>query len=139
LRDSNKGTDGFLTMPYSAGDLRALIGEMLESARIRAEAEVVKAWEQIQRQAASERAALLESITDAFYALDGQWRFTYVNQRALDHFRRDPEELLGRRFSDVALRQVLQSVSTRNPARKRQPASLDALLSAITKALQPSL
>src|SRR5262249_36907953 len=53
------------------------------------------------QQALSERAALLESITDAFYALDRQMRFTYVNQRALDYFKKEREELLGRRLGDV--------------------------------------
>ncbi len=44
-----------------------------------------------QEQAAREQAAeILESISDAFYAVDHQWRFTYVNHKAeelLDHPR----------------------------------------------------
>ncbi len=38
----------------------------------------------------------LESITDAFYTLDHQWRFTYLNGEAERLLRRDREELLGR-------------------------------------------
>jgi PAS domain-containing protein len=30
---------------------------------------------------------ILESITDEFFALDRQWRYTYINERALDRVR----------------------------------------------------
>ena len=42
-----------------------------------------------------------ESITDAFYALDREYRFTYVNQRALDHFGATRETLLGQVIWDA--------------------------------------
>jgi signal transduction histidine kinase len=51
-----------------------------------AEAAGRDAREQAEQKAVLERATLLESITDAFYALDRRWRFTYVNQRALDFY-----------------------------------------------------
>jgi PAS domain S-box-containing protein len=38
---------------------------------------------------------ILESITDAFYALDTEWRFTHVNQRAETLLECSREELLG--------------------------------------------
>jgi PAS domain S-box-containing protein len=38
---------------------------------------------------------ILESITDAFFALDGEWRFTYVNQQAERLLQRKRSELLG--------------------------------------------
>ncbi|RZH69424.1 PAS domain S-box protein [Natrinema altunense] len=40
-------------------------------------------------------------VTDAFYALDGDWRFTYVNDRALEHLDFTRSDLLGRRILDV--------------------------------------
>jgi len=43
-----------------------------------------------------QRADILESISDAFYALDTDWRFTYVNQEAERVLQRSREELLGR-------------------------------------------
>ena len=51
---------------------------------------------------ASERraAAILESITDAFYALDRDFRFTYVNRRAEELWDRSREELLGRHYAE---------------------------------------
>jgi PAS domain S-box-containing protein len=49
--------------------------------------------------------AILESITDAFYAIDRDWRFTYVNSKAETLMGRGREELLGqdvwRLYSDA--------------------------------------
>jgi len=42
--------------------------------------------------------AILESITDCFYALDREWRFTYLNGQAERYFGRPREALLGRNF-----------------------------------------
>jgi PAS domain S-box-containing protein len=39
---------------------------------------------------------ILESITDGFFNLDREWRFTYVNLEAARLFQADREELLGR-------------------------------------------
>jgi PAS domain S-box-containing protein len=38
---------------------------------------------------------ILESITDAFFALDDNWHFTYVNQQAEHLLQRQRQELLG--------------------------------------------
>jgi diguanylate cyclase (GGDEF)-like protein/PAS domain S-box-containing protein len=40
--------------------------------------------------------ATLESITDAFYTLDHEWRFTYLNQEAERLFKRPRAQLLGK-------------------------------------------
>lgn len=42
----------------------------------------------------------LESITDAFYTLDPDWRFTYINHEAERLLRRDRSGLLGRTVWD---------------------------------------
>jgi PAS domain S-box-containing protein len=39
--------------------------------------------------------SVLESITDAFFSLDRNWRFTYVNQQAEILLRKDREKLIG--------------------------------------------
>lgn len=39
---------------------------------------------------------VLERITDAFFALDDEWRFTYVNQEAEQLLERPKEQLLGK-------------------------------------------
>jgi PAS domain S-box-containing protein len=40
----------------------------------------------------------LESISDAFYAVDDGWRFTYINQEAERHLGKSRQELLGQNF-----------------------------------------
>jgi PAS domain S-box-containing protein len=85
------GADSYLAKPYSGRELRARIRTMLNSERKRHQAARLEGIEL----AAAERAALLESITDSFYALDEQDRVTYANQRALDFFGRGRGELLG--------------------------------------------
>jgi PAS domain S-box-containing protein len=41
---------------------------------------------------------LLESITDAFFAVDENWRFTYVNQTAQTLINRTADDLIGKSF-----------------------------------------
>ncbi len=55
------------------------------------------AQEQIQ-QLAKRQTIILESITDAFFTLDHDWRFTYINEEALRQFRRERSELIGQVF-----------------------------------------
>lgn len=42
--------------------------------------------------------SILESIGDAFFALDRNWHFTYLNQRAERHFQLSRSKLLGSSF-----------------------------------------
>ncbi len=42
----------------------------------------------------------MESITDALYTLDTDWRFTYVNRRAAEVLERVADELIGRTLWD---------------------------------------
>ena len=56
--------------------------------RVAAEARVVTALERTER--------LLDSITDAYFHLDEQWRFRHVNQEAERVLRRPASALLGR-------------------------------------------
>lgn len=45
-------------------------------------------------------ANILESITDGFYALDKEWRFTYLNQQAEQLLHRKRVDLLGKNMWD---------------------------------------
>ncbi len=45
-------------------------------------------------------ATLLESITEGFFAVDEDWRFTYVNQHAESLLKRTRHDLLGKRVWD---------------------------------------
>ncbi len=40
----------------------------------------------------------LERVSDAFVALDKDWCFTYVNQKAGEIFSRNPEQIIGKNF-----------------------------------------
>ncbi|EYB69099.1 multi-sensor signal transduction histidine kinase [Deinococcus phoenicis] len=42
--------------------------------------------------------ALLDGLLDPFFAVDGQWRLTYLNRHAAASVGMTPEELLGREF-----------------------------------------
>lgn len=63
---------------------------------------------------------ILESITDAFFALDRQWHFTYINRQAEQLLQKNRQELLGKNIWDVFseavgsifLEQYQQAVST---------------------------
>lgn len=50
----------------------------------------------LEREDREQFASVLESITDAFFALDLQWRFTYLNGEAERLLQRPREDLLGR-------------------------------------------
>lgn len=50
--------------------------------------------------AQAERTAVLESIGDAFYAVDAEWRITYANARAAALLNETPETMLGRRLGE---------------------------------------
>jgi PAS domain S-box-containing protein len=124
-----EGADGFLAKPYTERELRALIGSMLRSAQIRRDAASREAREQAEQRAVIERAALLESITDAFYALDRQWRHTYVNQRALDYYGMKRADLLGRSLWEVfpAMRDSVFESNFRLALREQRSVSFEIL------------
>ncbi len=73
----------------TGSDQYAVLANRVENAvaQYRAEREAEEADEQIRR--------IFERITDAFFALDDEWQFTHVNERAADFFGRDADELLG--------------------------------------------
>ncbi|MDA8218387.1 MAG: PAS domain-containing protein, partial [Dehalococcoidales bacterium] len=51
--------------------------------------------------ARNEVTSILERISDAFFAVDRQWRFTYVSLRAAQVLRTSREEIIGRKIWDA--------------------------------------
>jgi PAS domain S-box-containing protein len=72
--------DDYLVKPFSTHELLARVGTHLEMARVRREA-VRRESELLAeaRRAREHAAAILESITHGYVALDSQWRFTCIN------------------------------------------------------------
>ncbi len=87
--------------------LRDDVGELKGFAKVTRDITAHKAAEERERLLAEERVArerttdILESISDAFYAVDRRWRFTYVNNRAEEMWGRTREELLGENVWEV--------------------------------------
>jgi PAS domain S-box-containing protein len=82
--------------------LRDEDGELRGFAKVTRDITARKEAEERERLLAREREAreratdILESISDAFYAVDRQWCFTYVNRRAEELWGRSRDELLGK-------------------------------------------
>jgi diguanylate cyclase (GGDEF)-like protein/PAS domain S-box-containing protein len=55
-----------------------------------------KQAEEALRESSRRMVNILESITDAFFALDTDYNFTYLNQRAAAMLQRAPDELIGK-------------------------------------------
>ncbi|MGZ3459405.1 MAG: sensor histidine kinase, partial [Archangium sp.] len=55
--------------------------------------------------------AILESITDAFFALDRERRFTFVNRRAAEVLRRPREQLLGQSLDELFPEEVCNGLA----------------------------
>ncbi|MDV2996649.1 MAG: Sensor histidine kinase RcsC [Chroococcidiopsis sp. SAG 2025] len=76
-----------------------LRAEISDRQRVEAEREQLLVREQTARteaETARNRVTnILESITDAFFALDSEWRFTYLNDRAEQLLQRSRDRLLG--------------------------------------------
>jgi PAS domain S-box-containing protein len=77
------GADDYLVKPFSARELLARTRAHLEMACLRREAARRESELRAEvRQAQEQAAAILESITDGFIALDSEWRFTHANAEA---------------------------------------------------------
>ncbi len=108
--------------------LLSIIRDISERRRAQVQREEALAGAQ-QAQLEAERASehisrILESISDAFFALDAEGRFTYVNQRAAAIWGLNRDELIGRNLWEVftsfagdgLLRQYRRVVSRREPS-----------------------
>lgn len=101
LKGFEFGADSYLPKPYTVRELTIRVRFMLQSTQLRVESARKEARERAQVEALAERAALLESITDAFYAVDQKWQIKYANQRALEHFGMPSSQLLGKVLWDI--------------------------------------
>jgi PAS domain S-box-containing protein len=89
------GADDYLVKPFAARELIARVNAHLEMARARREA---TRREQDLRERLE---AILAGIREQFSTLDRQWRYTYVNDRAVETTGLPREQLLGQSIWDV--------------------------------------
>jgi len=93
------GVDDYLSKPFSARELLARVRANIDMAAMRREALRVENELRRQAQMAQERAEdVLASINDGFFALDSDWRFTYVNAAAERMLSRSAKELIGKDY-----------------------------------------
>jgi PAS domain S-box-containing protein len=75
----------------------ARLYEMELAEATRARDETVEAL----RESREKSVTILESITDLYYSLDSEWRFTDINRQTLERFGKSREELIGKVIWDV--------------------------------------
>jgi PAS domain S-box-containing protein len=96
------GADDYMVKPFTARELLARVGAHLAMSRLRREAAARERAVRAEAEAAHERAStILESINDAFLAIDADWRFTYVNAAAELANGMARDETIGKVFWDV--------------------------------------
>ncbi len=91
------GADDYLVKPFNARELLARVGARLEMNRLRQEASRRERALLDDTRAAKDRLeTVLRSISDGFIALDRDWRYTTVNDRACEIMGMNRDEVLGR-------------------------------------------
>lgn len=100
------GATDFITKPIHLAVLRQRVRILLAASRTMKELRQQKTEAQTTSVAVIN---ILESITDAFFALDSQWKFTYINQQAEALLQRTRADLLGKTIWDE-LPQAIGSV-----------------------------
>ena len=104
VKGFNLGAVDYITKPFQQEEVLARVQTHLRVQQLTQQLREQMVREQAataESEAARNRATnILESITDAFFAVDRQWRLTYVNRQAERLAQRKREELLGRSLWD---------------------------------------
>ena len=96
------GADDYMVKPFTARELLARVGAHLAMGRLRRESAEHERALRAEAEAAHQRTSnILESISDSFFALDRDWRFSYVNAAAERSLEMNRDDLAGRSFWDV--------------------------------------
>lgn len=90
--------------PFVEDDRRLMLALADQSAQALERAHLYLAEQEARIEAERERLqafTILESISDGFVSLDRDWRYVYINHRALQLLKRTREQLLGRLMGEV--------------------------------------
>ncbi len=124
FRGFNTGADDYLVKPFSASELITRINSNIRNAKQRNE------WQQKEQSLLKDTAhrkqlleSILSSISDAFYLVDNDLEFVYVNNRALEITNKTREEHIGKKVLDVypyladskLYKKILESMRTLQP------------------------
>ena len=60
-----------------------------------------KRMEEELRRAYDHTSSILESISDSFIVLDKNWRFSYINRRALEYSNKNSKDVLGKTIWEI--------------------------------------
>lgn len=120
---------------HAANDRREAADDRIEAARERE----TSVHDRLDSEAAAQRALeTLESMSDAFHALDREWRFTYVNPQSEAILERPRETLIGK----VIWEEFPQALGTafeeamRRAARDRVPVRLEETFEPLGRTLE---
>lgn len=91
------GATDFITKPINEIVLRQRVRHLLQASRAMAELRASTNAAEASRQQVTN---ILESISDGFFALDNEWRFTYINQHAQLLLQKMRSELIGKSIWD---------------------------------------
>ncbi|WP_181280618.1 PAS domain S-box protein [Aphanothece hegewaldii] len=90
------GADDYMIEPFGERELLARVEANLKITKMRQKAQEREQQLRFETEAVQQRISdILESITDAFVAVDHQWRYIYVNGQATRLLHKTREELLG--------------------------------------------
>jgi PAS domain S-box-containing protein len=96
------GADDYLVKPFTGRELLARVGSHISMHRLRRELtarerELRKRAEDAEKQ----YRAMLESMSEAFLAVDTEWRVRYVNRQVAEFVSRDVSDIVGRNLWEV--------------------------------------
>lgn len=109
------GVDDYVRKEMGLGHYRVLAKRIRHAVERRRAEENLRALEQRDRE-------LLDSISDGFFALDSEYRYTYSNERSASNVGYEPDDLVGRNIWETFPRLLgtTQEVNYRGAMEKRE-------------------
>ncbi|HEY9761658.1 MAG TPA: ATP-binding protein [Trichocoleus sp.] len=96
------GADDYLTKPFSARELMARVEANVKLAQLRREARQQEQTLRLEAETARQSLeTILSSISDGFLALDRNWCYTYINNRACEIIGMQRDAVLGKNMWEL--------------------------------------